>query len=249
MEIAFLGTACAEPTAENGFTSFLVDTGKHLILVDSSGNPVQSILKANREPLAVDIVVLTHFHADHIAGYPALIQTLSCMNRAQALTVVSNRATGTKAEQLLQVLEIDAANTNFPIRYEDRYKDSSFEIRLLAGNHSVPTSMVAIHSKQSRFLYTSDTAFTPGIAESARGYPTLIHEATFENSRAAEPGNEAHSSAYQAGLVAAAAEVQTLFLCHICRHKYADPTAIAEEARSAFQGEIVVPEQFIWYSI
>ncbi|MEE9308552.1 MAG: MBL fold metallo-hydrolase [Spirochaetia bacterium] len=247
MKIVFLGTSCAEPTAENGFTSFLVDTGRLLILVDASGNPIQSILEAKRDPLALDLVVLTHYHADHIAGYPALIQTLSCMGRQQGLSVICSQSTRSKAEELLSILEMDATNTTFPVRFRDNYKDSSLEIHLLDGNHSVPTSMVAIRSEQKNLLYTSDTTFSERIAELARGYRTLIHEATFSHSRVGEPGHEGHSSAYQAGLCAAEAEVDRLFLCHICWHKYAHLSAIVEEARSAFQGEIIVPEPFTWY--
>jgi ribonuclease BN (tRNA processing enzyme) len=249
MEIVFLGTSCAEPTAKNGFTSFLVDTGRLLILVDASGNPVQSILEAKRDPRSLDLVVLTHYHADHIAGYPSLIQTLSCMGRQQALNVVSSQSTRRKAEELLNILEMNASNTTYPVRICDGYKDSSVELHLLDGNHSVPTSMVAIQSERKTLLYTSDTAFSQRIVELARGCQTLIHEATFSHSRVGEPGHEGHSSAYQAGLCAAQAEVDRMFLCHICWHKYSQKSAIVEEARSAFHGEIIVPEPFVWYSL
>ena len=109
--------------------------------------------------------------------------------------------------------------------------------------------MVAIHWQQSQLLYTSDTAFSPHTAESARGYPTLIHEATFRHSRIHEPGHEGHSSAYQAGLCAAEARAQRLILCHVCWHKYERTGEIVEEARSAFDGEIILPDPFVWYSL
>jgi ribonuclease BN (tRNA processing enzyme) len=60
MKVAFLGTSCAEPTSDNGFTSILLDTGKLLVLIDESGNPIQSILKADRNPVELGMVVITH---------------------------------------------------------------------------------------------------------------------------------------------------------------------------------------------
>jgi ribonuclease Z len=249
VEITFLGTSCAEPTAQIGYTSFLVDTGKFLILVDASGNPIQSILAADRQPEVLDLVVLTHHHADHIAGYPALIQSLSCMGRKRALIVLCSRTTASRAEQLLDVLDVNSTNTVYPIRVRKGFTDSNLEIELLEGNHSIPTSMVAIRSGTVRLLYTSDTAFSRRTAELARGYQILIHEATFPHARAGEPGNEGHSSAYQAGLCAGEAEVDRLFLCHICWNKYSHHEAIVEEARAAFKGDIVLPEPFVWYSL
>jgi len=88
MQICFLGTASAEPTAEDGYTSFLIEAGSHLVLVDASGNAVQSLLRAGRDPLSLEILVLTHHHADHLGGYPSLLQSSSCLGRRQPLTVL-----------------------------------------------------------------------------------------------------------------------------------------------------------------
>lgn len=249
MNVAFLGTSCAEPTSENGFTSFLLDTGNCLVLIDASGNPIQSILKANRDPMSLNLVVITHYHADHIAGYPSLIQTLSCMGRKRKLEVICSQSTQKKVQALHNVLELNPPNTAYPIRIRNDFTGDGLRIKLLQGDHSVPTSMVMVRSKHSSLLYTSDTAFNSNIAKSAQGCQALIHEATFSHSKLGEPNQEGHSSAYQAGLSAAAAGVGKLFLCHICWHKYTSRKEISEEATAAFQGEIIVPELFTWYSV
>jgi ribonuclease Z len=249
MKLVFLGTSCAIPTADNGFTSFLVDTGSLLVLVDASGNPVQSIHKTGRDPLELDLVVLTHCHADHIAGYPSLLQTLSCMGRKRELGVVCSVTTRSVLEKLHRLLELNPPNNTFPLRIGESFDRDELEILLFPGNHSVPTSMVSFRSPASRFFYTSDTAFNPAVSEAARGSQTLIHEATFSHRWLGEPGHEGHSSAYQAGLSADRAGVARLFLCHICWHKYVNTEAIAVEAASAFHGEVILPQPFRWYSL
>lgn len=249
MKLVFLGTSCAEPTAENGFTSIFLKAGSLQILIDASGNPVQSILKAGCDPLAVDFLILTHFHADHIAGFPALVQTLSCMGRARDLMVICSSPTEKKAQALVDVLELHPESLGYPITYQDSYSSSGVNVRLVKGNHSVPSSMVLISENDTRILYTSDTAFSSRIGETARGCRALIHEATFLQARIEEFGDGGHSSAYQAGLSAAASGVKTLFLCHMCVDQFEDYHSAASEAESAFDGDVIVPRTFRWYKL
>ena len=249
MKIVFLGTSCAEPTAENGFTSIILKAGSLQILIDASGNPVQSILKAGCDPLAVDLLILTHYHADHIAGFPALVQTLSCMGRNRNLIVVCSSPTEKKALGLVDVLKLHPESLGYPLTYQDSYSGSGIHVRLVEGNHSVPSSMVLISENDTRILYTADTAFSSRIGETARGCQALIHEATFSQARIQEFENGGHSSAYQAGLSAAASGVKTLFLCHICAHQFENSHSAATEAESAFAGEVIVPQTFRWYKL
>lgn len=272
MRVAFLGTSSAEPTAHNGFTSFLLEAEGLLVLVDASGNPVQSILRAGRDPRELDVVVLTHHHADHIAGYPSLVQTLGCMGRSRGLEVLCTGVTLHKARALHELLELESPNSGYPVRFQEGYDCPGVQIRLLPGNHSIPTSMVWVAAGAQSLFYTSDTAYTPRAAEAARGCATLIHEATVPHAQAGAPGQEGHSSAYQAGLAAAAAGAKRLLLCHICWHRYrggrdaagaaarqasaASRASLSRAARlaraeaaSAFGGRVTVPQPFRWYEL
>ncbi|MEO1089934.1 MAG: MBL fold metallo-hydrolase [Pseudomonadota bacterium] len=62
---------------EIGFTPVLVNTGNELVLFDSGNGPgrrpsaanlVQTLAAAGYTPEQVDVVVLTHFHGDHVGG-------------------------------------------------------------------------------------------------------------------------------------------------------------------------------------
>ncbi len=247
MEITFLGTSCAIPTLYNGSTSFLVKTGDYLILVDATDNPVKSILKAGADPLKLDAVLLTHYHADHLSGYPALISTLNCMGREKDLTVITNRATESKAKDILNIFELQNAGISYRVNYTDRFFKPDISIELVSGFHTVPTSMVSFKENSTAVFYTADTVYSPQISEIAKNCSLMIHEATY--SRRRKKGLDGHSSAYEAGLSAANAGAKELYLCHICMDEYFDSESVIKEAQEVYTGKIVIPELFNWYKI
>ena len=62
---------------QNGYTPVVVNTGKELVLFDTGndvsrgptrGNLVKSLAAAGITPEQIDIVVITHYHPDHIGG-------------------------------------------------------------------------------------------------------------------------------------------------------------------------------------
>ena len=247
MDISFLGTSCAVPTLDNGSTSFLVRIGGYLILVDASDNPVKSILKTGMDPLKLDIVLLTHYHADHLSGYPALISTLNCMGRKKDLIVITNPVTESKAKDILSTFELQNNNLSYKVNYTDKFLRTNLSIELVSGFHTVPTSMVFFKENSTVVFYTADTAYTPQISEIARNCSLMIHEATY--SRRRTDGVDGHSSAYEAGLSAENAGAKGLYLCHICLNEYPNSASVIEEAREAYAGEIIIPKLFHWYKV
>jgi glyoxylase-like metal-dependent hydrolase (beta-lactamase superfamily II) len=65
------------PKMQTAVNAYLINTGKHLVLVDagaaklfgpSLGNVLQNMKAAGYEPAQVDTVVITHLHGDHMGG-------------------------------------------------------------------------------------------------------------------------------------------------------------------------------------
>jgi ribonuclease BN (tRNA processing enzyme) len=248
MQIRFSGTASAIPAAGSGFTSFLVEAGGRLGLVDTGDNPARAVLEAGADPVDLAFVALTHRHADHLGTFPALIASLDCLRRSTPLEVVAGPIVTDDARHLLEFFGLLASGLSFPLHWVGSWASGDASLELLDGDHSVPTSMVRIREGSTGLLYAADAVFNPGlVAANGAGCSVLVHEATYPDGRL--PAVTGHSSARQAGLAAAAAGVERLFLCHLdpsAWHGCGDPAA---EARRVFSGEVIVPEPGTWYPV
>lgn len=161
MKLLFFGTSSAIPAVGNGYTSFLVAIENYRILIDTGDNPVKALLECGEDPRALDAVVLTHAHIDHLGAFPSLISALDCMKREKPLKIIAAGETQEVAEKLLRLYPLDPTSLCFPLEYGDtlvwepvgtaeRVSIARTEVRhhvslsLLPGKHAVPTSMVQI---------------------------------------------------------------------------------------------------------
>ncbi|MBF9252606.1 ribonuclease Z [Pontibacter sp. 172403-2] len=102
------------------------------------------------------------------------------------------------------------------------------------GNVVVRNADVTLPPKRSRsYAYCSDSRYKPDILPYLRGVDLLYHEATFLDEMRDRATYTFHSTALQAGELAAAAEVQHLILGHFSV-RYKDLQPLLLEALRAF---------------
>jgi putative mRNA 3-end processing factor len=247
MRVVFLGTSSAIPAPHNGYTSLVVEIGSFQILVDTGDNPVKSLLECSVDPKGLDAVVLTHTHVDHLGAFPSLISALDCMKRSKSLTVVGEKGTLHTAQNLLKQFPLDIPSLSFPLVYTDRIHEDGFILSLREGRHAVPTSMVYLESSFLRLLYTSDYCYGDTVTSPGGPVDILIHEATYPHAKF--PPGKSHSSALQAGIAARESKARMVFLCHFEVDAYKRLEDAGLEARSEFEGEVIVPRLQTWYTI
>jgi ribonuclease Z len=249
----FLGTAGALASAARDNTSLVVEGGEAAVLLDCGGSTVHRLRRLGVDPLALTHVVVTHLHADHSFGLPSLVAQLAMLERRAPLTVVCRPEHVEPLQTLLTVFRL--------WERPDRYAVALAPIDLSVGARAFTAGPLAASTAPNEhgampnfavridvegggaFVYSSDTRPSEAVAALTRGADILVHEATFAE-RDRTPGRyAAHSSAAEAGQVAAKAGVPRLILTHVGAEYHDDVSILAAEARRHFGGSVEVAEE------
>lgn len=106
----------------------------------------------------------------------------------------------------------------------------------------LPNAMLTTEADRSRsYAYCSDTIFDERVAEAVRGIDTIYHEATYDSSLQGQARERGHSTAAEAGRIAALAGAGRLVIGHYSK-RYTDIVLLLDEARREFANTIAADE-------
>lgn len=258
MHFTFLGSSGAVPALRRDTTSIVFVGEGDAVLVDCGGSPTQKLLLAGVEPAALSRVVITHIHADHVYGLPSLVETLFLLGRKAPLHLACREEHEAPLRALLGVFRQLERPEIFPIVWEPVPARERFPLDDL-GRFAITASPNA-HGRMPnmavRFqapggpavVYSSDTEPCEAVVTLARGAHTLIHEATYSERRT-EKRIGVHSTAAEAGEIAARAGVSRLILAHIDVGHHGELESLRDEARARFPGEVEVARELVPYPL
>ena len=87
MDVVFLGTAGAMPTADRSPTALLVRRGGERLLFDCAEGTQRQLLRSSLGLIDLREVFLTHYHADHYLGLPGMLKTFALRGREVPITI------------------------------------------------------------------------------------------------------------------------------------------------------------------
>lgn len=88
VELQVLGSGGPELHGKRASSSYLVwQDGKARVLIDSGGGSALRFGEAGARMADLDLVLFTHFHADHSADFPALVKSSYFASRARPLPI------------------------------------------------------------------------------------------------------------------------------------------------------------------
>lgn len=182
MRVTFAGVGEAfDETLPN--TSIFVESGSSSVLLDCGFSVSQQLWQVSENPNALDVVYISHFHADHYFGLPALLVRFREEGRTKRLTIAGPPGIEPSVVHLVEMAYSNAmSKLGFEIFYmecdpgED-FKHEGFRFRFALSNHSMPCRAVRLDSGGKSLFYSGDGAPTAGTRELADGCDLIVHEA------------------------------------------------------------------------
>lgn len=258
MHFVFLGTSGAIPSATRDTTSLAFVGHSEVLVVDVGGSPTRKLAAAGIDVRRVTHVLITHVHPDHAYGLPALIQNLILIGRTASLPIFCRAEHVEALTDLVDLFELRTRKGNFPVPIHgvepregiEVLRTASFVVSASPNAHGRMPNLavrVDVPGRKTAVVYSSDTEPCDEVVRLAQGADTLIHEATFPDRHRGRFG--AHSTAGEAGQIAAKAGVRRLILAHIEADYHEELDALAAEARAHFQGVVEIAEEFRPYPL
>lgn len=106
LEICLLGTGGMVPLPNRWLTSMLLRYNGKMLMVDCGEGTQIPLKMCGWGFKAIDAILFTHYHADHVAGLPGLLLTLGNSGREEPLTLIGPPGLRTVVEGLLVISPI-----------------------------------------------------------------------------------------------------------------------------------------------
>ena len=223
MKLIILGNNGPYPCAGGACSGYLLrsDSGRSNLLIDCGTGTLANLAK-HLDWDALDAVILSHLHFDHMSDMLPMQYALQFHPRAEALPVYAP-LTPAPVRALLDV-------PAYALHPMEDVQIGEFSVRFFRGRHPVESHAMRIECDGAVFVYTGDTNEIENLDRFAANADLLLSDAGLSSAdwKLSAP----HLSAAGCGRLARSANVRRLLLTHL-NPKYL-PASLADEARMEF---------------
>jgi ribonuclease BN (tRNA processing enzyme) len=185
----FVGTSDAFGAGGRRQSAIFVETAGGGVLLDCAPTTTSGLVALGIERQAIDVIALSHFHADHFAGVPQLV--LASMyedRRRRPLVVAGPPGVAARVHAAGQAIGHDITGRELPfeLRFVELPADRTVDVgpaRLTTFpvHHQSDTCPhgLRLESGGRTIAYTGDTGWFDGLAARLQGADLAICECTF----------------------------------------------------------------------
>ncbi len=115
LEVCLLGCGGMMPLPHRHLTSLAVRLQGSSILIDCGEGTQVALRKKGWSPNPIDVMLFTHYHADHISGLPGMLLSMGNADRTAPLLMIGPRGLARVADSL----RVIAPELPFEIKYRE----------------------------------------------------------------------------------------------------------------------------------
>jgi ribonuclease BN (tRNA processing enzyme) len=233
MKLTVLGYWGGYPGAGEATSGYLVQSGGFNLLIDC-GSGILSQLQNHIKPEELDAVVVSHYHADHIADigvlqYSRLIQ--SYLHKGMKTLPIYGHA-----EDEAGLLSLTHHGHTKGIAYDpsEKLEVGPFTIAFQLTKHAAVCYAMRITDGEHTIVYTADTAFIPELIPFSYRSDLLIAECNFY--KGMDGSGPGHMTSLDCGNLARQAEASQLLLTHLPH--FGDLSQLVTEAKEVYNNKV-----------
>ena len=232
MKLTVIGWWGAYPGPDEASSGYLVEEGNEKVLLDC-GSAVFSKLYSYVKPEELNHIVLSHYHADHIADV-GCVQHGAKVQKSLGERQIPVTIYGHDSDDYFNTLSYEDVVIAKAIEEGSALEIGPFTCSFIRTPHPVPAYALRIESGSGAIGYTGDTGWSDALVDFFADVDLLVCESSLYNRfKGKIPG---HLSAGEAGRLAGEARVGELILTHLPH--YGNHQELLEESSREYTGRI-----------
>lgn len=243
MKLTVIGFWGGYPNVDEASSMYMLEKDGFTLLLDV-GSGALSKLQKYKQVDAIDAVVLSHYHADHVADVGVLQHALL----VQAQVNKTNKRIPIYGHYedpfFFDTLEDDYTEA---IAYDpdEVLKIGPFFIRFLRTKHSVPCFGMRITDGESTIVYTADSAYQKEWLPFSRNANVFLSECNFYAGQDAAAAG--HMNSEEVAKIAKEANIPEVILTHLPH--FGQTKELVEEVKDVYDGRVQLAfEGLVWDS-